>query len=247
MDIIVNGKQRRFLGGEFNNKPLVEIWLGDKKIWPAGNTASRIEVILPQPGTREWQYWVHALDSIKNGVTINNCIRFLVDKQYYYIGRSPDGSPAYKLEGNILSIDVDGVIADKLGSYLEVELVVPERLSENMPVSNKSEPTTKEYELPILPNSVLHVRHYGTKSGINYKRGYAAIGEPSGEEYVKWDPKIYSGRHEYKPKFAIEAPSASDTGWVGKAQASTYAKMPRFQMQYPQFRKNIQLNIISVS
>ena len=103
MKVCVQGKISRYIGGQWNGMRKVERRLGNKIIWPDNTSVARkIRVELPRPGTREYQYWVHALDAIQGRAAQDNYMRFTADGLHYYLEDSFDGTEPYKVEKDYL-------------------------------------------------------------------------------------------------------------------------------------------------
>lgn len=153
MKIIHQGRQRRFIGASIGDTPVVEIWQGDKMIWPnMEGLAHRIVVELPKQGTLDWQYWVHALDAISKEATPATYLKFVEDGLDFYINHSIDGTEPYILDGNTLTVELDGVLADQLGEYLTVYARIAARTGVTYYEGDNVSP------LPFLKNTKLQVK-----------------------------------------------------------------------------------------
>lgn len=253
MNVIIQGRQHRFVGGSLGDKPITEIWLGDKQIWPnTEGLARRIVVELPKTGTLDWQYWVHALQATENKAASNNYMRFVHDGLSFYINHSPDGTEAYRLDGNVLTVELDGILIDQLGGYLEVESNIASR------ESDKYEGTALCF-LPYLEDSMLKVVfHKGKKrkwagraftvssseSGVvhyggscetsQHKRGKKTRILP--ENTHKWYNRVYNNTMQVgETMLQIETQAIGSGGGGGVT------------LMWPAFKRKFKLKIISVS
>ena len=259
MNVIVQGRQRRFVEAYVGDKRVVEIWLGDKQIWPnAEGIARRIVVELPQPGTLDWQYWVHAVDATQEKSAPNNYMRFTHEGMDFYIQSSPDGTPPYKLADNSLTLGQydDGILIDQLGEYLEVEAKIAAR------DSYKYELVTNAIcGLPYLMNTKLYVNFQKGKKRDAAGCSFRVVGESSG--VVHFGGSCYASTHDrdwhpstlpdYRGKYWLDeqynnAMMVEDSRLLVTAEKysdSTYS--PSVILKWPAFTRKFKLKIITVS
>lgn len=255
MNVVVQGRQRRFLSADIGGTPVQEIWLGDKQIWPnMEGVATRIVVALPQVGTRDWQYWVHALDATKDKATPANYMKFVVDEMDFFINHSYDGSTPYRLDGNELTIDLyDGVLIDQLGEYLEVEAKIPEREGIGQGSDVGFTPMTYYWEKPLLPYTKIMVDWWGGKRGKpRWLQDVEIKGTPGLDTYFfssQWSAG--SGRGDYWNQTVAslgENVNPADTGFQIRFCLGGWAGVHKKGMRpvFPAFTRKFKLKIISV-
>lgn len=260
MNVIVEGKQRRFVEAFVGNKRVVEIWLGNRQIWPcAEGVARRIVVELPESGTEDWQYWMHALDATRSSSTPINYMRFCYDGLSFYIQNSPDGTPSYQLEDNMLVLGQydDGILIDQLGEYLEVEARIAKRQGEKQIIRSYERYYTLEWGLPLIGGTQFGMELYNySRKRSTYSYFGDIISLPSG---VSWSAAQGSQKHNRNPRSNAalikdkEVPD-SDTGCSCSFMTSggCYYDPSKGQYQYafpeyPAFTRKFKLKIISVS
>lgn len=246
MNVVIQGRQHRFIGGSLGDKPITEIWLGDKQIWPnTEGLARRIVVELPQKGTRDWQYWVHAVDSIQKEVSASNYMRFNHDGLNFYIQHSFDGSEAYKLDGNVLTVELDGILIDQLGEYLEVDAVIPERAIKITGSLSEGDRSVSS-SFPMLPGSKTQWRHWGWKRGKSSWWHQTLTSEPS--QIILVDSGYRkSGRTPVTNSSIINTVPESDIEWHAVISMTGKGTMDWYQAVYPSFKRKFKLKILSVS
>ena len=199
---MVQGRQRRFISADIGGTPVQEIWLGDKQIWPnTEGVATRIVVALPQVGTLDWQYWVHALDSTKYKATPANYMKFVVDGLDFFINHAYDGTTPYRLEGNELSIDLyDGALIDQLGEYLEVKAKIPTRWWKIENSATDGVPVSSYCNLPYLDGTLCSIAFNKGAKKPYYLWDSSITATPGGQTLLVW----HYGTGEHK------------RGWKGK-------------------------------
>lgn len=252
--MVVQGRQRRFISADLGGEPITEIWLGDKQIWPnMEGLARRITVEIPQQGTRDWQYWIHVLDSTRNGASVGNYLKFVADGMDFFINSSYDGTPVYRLSGNELIMDVaDGVLIDQLGEYLEVKAKVPER--EILGRNNDSGGVySSSWDLPLLEGTRILADWWGGKRGKPRSLvGVAVNGTPDMNSYfysVEWS--WGKGRGDYWNQLVTQIGgwvSPADTGFKISFRLNGWAGIhqKRLRPVFPAFSRTFKLKIISV-
>jgi hypothetical protein len=247
--LIVKGKNRRFVGGDMlGGKRIESIWLGDKKIWPSDTAARKIRVQLPERGTVEWAYWVHALDSVTNEkCSSSNYMRFTVDGMHFYLQQSPDGTPPYHVEGNFLTLDLDkdGVSADMLGDYLTVSAVISKRTKYVYSGYWESGTKTFDVDLPILDGSSVWYRQYCKRRGAR-SHSYITITATPSEKRLFYNYVMKASRSVKTYGGYVNASGANDTGWTYKLQISGVGRVLDPYVIYPSFSRTFKLKIISV-
>ncbi len=257
MNVVIQGRQHRFVGGSLGDKPITEIWLGDKQIWPnVEGLARRIVVELPKKGTRDWQYWVHALQATQNKAAPNNYMRFVHEGVPYYINHSPDGTEPYRLDGNALTVELDGILIDQLGDYLEVEANIKSRNGKTQTIKAYGMTYTMEWDMPLIAGSQFKIKL------INYSSKHSTYGAvtkffsmPSGKAFTGFYVMKHQPVRITKADTVKEgAVPVADTAC--KAQAYTtggcYYIPSEGKYQYvvpvwPAFKRKFKLKIISVS
>lgn len=255
MNVVIQGRQHRFIGGSLGDKPITEIWLGDKQIWPnVEGLARNIVVELPQRGSRDWQYWVHAVEATKNQAASNNYMKFQHRGVNFYIQHSIDGSEAYKLEGNTLSVDMDGVLIDQLGEYLEVDACIASREG-NLFTEGES-----FCQLPYLSGTQLNVRWRKGQKKKSAGSSFVVSGMPG--DVVHFGGSCYTSEHKRKSYLRIlpenthkwvnrvfcdEADAKEIELKINVAKYSSSSRNCSVQPVWPQFIHRFKLKIISVS
>jgi hypothetical protein len=250
MFIIKDGKKRRFTGAFLGERRITEIWEGSKKMWPiTDGVAKRIMLELPKKGTREWQYWVHAIDAVSTKSTQDNYMRVIYGELPFYIQNSPDGSVPYELNNSYLTLDYgEGIPIDSIGEAMEVEAVIKEREGKHIKIGQYVKHTEMNWDLPMLA---------GTKIGASVKGGgkravYAMFGEmktlPSG---YTWNINTGANRNVWAPRtkavgeeseIAETDTSISATGYIsGSATINT-----TYYPVWPKFNRVFKLKVISV-
>ena len=247
MIVVVNGKRRRFVGASLNGKLMTEWRLGEKIMWPdPEGVARRIRVELPQEGTLDWQYWVHAVDATQDSVSQNNYMKFVCDGVDYFINGSYDGTPPYRLEGNVLTLDAyDGAAIDRLGAYLEVEAVIKQREMQLSGELVEGERTVRS-DLPLLRGSKTQWRHVGWRRGGDSWWNQRLTSEPSGTVMVD-EGYRKSGRTAIEPYTDVIHAPVRDTYWQALISMTGKGQMDWYKVIYPSFRKTFKLKIISIS
>ncbi|MBR5887650.1 MAG: hypothetical protein IKZ07_05515 [Akkermansia sp.] len=258
MIVVVNGRMRRFVGASLNGKLMTEWRLGEKIMWPnPEGVARRILVELPQEGTLDWQYWVHAADATQGSVSRNNYMKFVCDGVDYFINGSYDGTPPYKLEDNVLTLDVfDGAAIDRLGTHLEVEAKIAARDS---------------YKYELVTNAICSLPYLmDTKLYVNFQKGrkrkasgcsFRVVGESSG--VVHFGGSCYASTHDrdwhpstlpdYRGKYWLgqqynNAMMAEDSRLLVTAKKySDTTYYPSVILKWPAFTRKFKLKIITVS
>lgn len=251
MNIIINGRQKRFLSANLGDTSIQSIWQGDKQIWPATEgVARRIVVKLPEEGTRDWQYWVHALDATLYKAAPNNYMKFSHEGMDYYLQQSFDGSPPYKVQGNVLVLEnYDGILIDQLGAELVVEAKIASRsvlLCKRFGNGTVYEDTIN---LPILQGTKSQWSQYGGKSGAHTHMYETYISQPSGTYLLK-DKHLYkSGRTTRTYSSTIPASGEGDTSTDVKVRffvTKHSGGASNYKIIHPAFTYKFKLPIISV-
>lgn len=256
MNIICQGRQRRFVGASLGDTPVVEIWQGDKQIWPiTEGIAHRIMVELPKKGTLDWRYWVHALDALNEGAAPNNYMRFTVQGVDYYINSSFDGTEPYMLDSNVLTVQLDGAAIDLLGATLDVTAVIKRREGTREKfVTDKYEPLQhREINMPLLAGTCIgmEVSDHSSKRSL-YANAGPITSLPSGAVYGSL---VNIGKTNGVAKFETPrewvkkvTPTDSAFGFDFQLSRAGY-NVPPYQWTYPvypAFTYTFKLPIISV-
>lgn len=256
MNIIYQGKQRRFVGASIGDTPAIEIWKGNKMIWPiTDGIAHRIYVELPKRGTRDWQYWVHALDAVSTAAAPNNYMRFTVQGVDYYINSSFDGTEPYILDSNALTVQIDGVSADFLGATLDVNAVIKRREGTHEKfVTDKYEPLQhRDVDMPLLDGTCvgMSVSDHSKKRSL-YANAGPITSLPSGKVYGQMVNigKTNSEAQFETPKEWVKGVPGTDDSFGFDFQLSRAGyNLPPYQWTYPiypAFTYTFKLPIISV-
>lgn len=84
-----------------HGKSCVAHYRHGKKVWPEDeNLKNSIIVELPEEGSLDWAYWVHALARVEErGYSKDNYVRIKIDGKYYYVGAAPAGQKALQVRG----------------------------------------------------------------------------------------------------------------------------------------------------
>lgn len=273
--LLVKGKKRRFTRGEvLNGKRVAAIWKGTEngmiQIWPSGDVAHKIRVALPQEGSIEWAYWVHALDALaKYDCTTNNYMRFgTSDGFYYYLQKSYDGSVPYIVNGSVLELELgeDGVPIDSLGTHISVQAKIRQREYENeyQVETGGTSPPDAIFDLPFISNTYLKCSIYKgrKKKGVGAEITIKSL--PGGQELARWHWETHEHKRGWKGKPFVDM--ISDYNWAGapkwqKGSAKMYAgalqmgisqqymmscSLSRVAFRFPSFSRTFKLKIISV-
>lgn len=144
------GKMRRLWGCQVGVADVAEIYdVNKRKIWPDDSARSNaLRVKLPERGTEEWAYWVHALDAVRNLGAADDCYLYVeIGGKRYYLISSPDGSEPLQVEGNSLYFSGDGAFpTEGVGGKVSVHGVVPQRCGgKRWTEWDKSHPTKGQY------------------------------------------------------------------------------------------------------
>ena len=245
---VVKGRKRRFIGGEHDGRRLLEIWQGDKKLWPSDDVAYRIRVKLPETGSLDWIYWVHAVDSVTRGkCTSQNYLRFEIDGLLYYLQQSPDGTLPYVLDGDVLELRMaaDGVPADLLGGSLKVDAVIPKRWHSLRYADLANGSISGSSELPLLDGTVVGYskacwrRKSGCSSGISVHSMFS--------ETEKLNTSFYKQSRSWSAySWQINGIVPGDTRWKYDVWISGQGTLNNVFAQYPAFKRTFNLKIISI-
>lgn len=126
-----HGRLRRvvmLIGSE--RRAACDWWHGERRIWPDDSARSNaLRIRLPERGTLDWAYWVHAVEAVRSMGAADDCyLRMKVGNKYYYLIDSPDGSVPLELDGGMAYFEGDESFpTDELGLTVDVEAVVPTR------------------------------------------------------------------------------------------------------------------------
>lgn len=132
MSRIFKDKKLRRIIASFvgNNKRVVSLWLGSRRIWPDDSARSNaLRFRVPEYGTLDWAYWMHAIDAVtKIGARSDCYMRFKINGKYYYLIKSLDKSKPLVLDGGTAYYENGQTFpADGLGTSVQVEVKVPRR------------------------------------------------------------------------------------------------------------------------
>lgn len=114
-----------------HGKSCVAHYRHGKKVWPEDETLKNsIIVELPEQGSLDWAYWVHALARVEErGYSKNNYVRIKIGEEYYYVGAAPAGQKALQVRGGqFYYSDGRAVPQVTVGQYLQVEAKVQKSL-----------------------------------------------------------------------------------------------------------------------
>lgn len=256
MKLVVNGVTKRLISAQVGDKQVLEIWKGDRKVWPdTGSVARTIEVEIPPMGSIDWMYWMHALDATSEKASDSNYMRFAAGGVNYYLQHSIDGTEAYRVRGSYLYSDLDGALIDELGEYLEVECKIAARKSKTF------ENTTGEVlPLPYLKGTKLEVFwkngrdsgwagckfsvqcnvdsnvHYGGVCKAAAGRRSHTV-ELNGEKKSSW----------YNMVFNDEPDIGENRMFIKAEKFSDFTFKPSVTLLFPSFTRKFKLKILSVS
>ena len=209
--MLINGRLYRVIGGGTGSgETLAEIGVIEdgqpKKLWPPEGFCRKIVVELPQPGTLDYLYWQHALKALQSGRP-NSYMYIPDDRINYYIMKSKDISTPYRLNGDELTIDYDGLPQSSITSEcLTVRADIAGWTApgqgygcarNDYPENNEQPFSTYYWDYPLIPNT-----KFMADWGIGRKKHagsfYIVIkGQPSGTQYFKtlhWNPHGWKGR-----------------------------------------------------
>lgn len=256
MKLVVNGITKRLISAQVGDRQVVEIWMGNKKVWPdAEGVARRIEVELPEAGSIDWMYWVHVVDAISASGDKSDYMRFSAGGAYYYILRSQEGTEAYKLNGNVLTCDLDAAPIDELGDYLEVECKISARKS---PTYKNTAGET--LSLPFLKGTQLEVYWKNGRDAGWAGCKFEVKGGENGVVHYGGTCRLAAGRKAHRVVLDGKKKSywynmvfngGEDTGerqlTVKAEKYSSFTSSPSVTLLFPSFTRKFKLKILSVS
>lgn len=245
--LLVKGRKRRFVGGYVNGgRRVTEIWRGDKLIWPSGNSARRIRVLLPARGSEEWAYWAHALEATKNGASRQNYLRFKVGDFFYYINSSPDGTMPYKLDGDVLSLELgDGVPVDELGEFLVADATIQKRRVTLVAGGFDNGSVSSVEDVPMLAGSVIGFSQACKRRKLKSYSDVVATSLSSNTVLLR-DGVMKQSRSWSGYSWKAEASPVGDVGWRCDVSIRGEGYLRGVYVQYPAFKREFNLKIISV-
>lgn len=174
-----------FGGGE----RVTALYQGTQKLWPEdGNYAMGLRVQLPQPGTLDYLYWLHTQMAL-NGADAGTpaCyLRFAVNGTYYYINRSPDGSPAMQMQGELIQLTngTRAILADCVGQTLAFEAVVPAKCSASFAGPGDNQGFSHSLLTPWLPGTSLTYCHSKAQKRVCSEASGRVYGMRTGMTYI---------------------------------------------------------------
>lgn len=260
MKVIANGIARRVLGGGVgpnSENRLTEIgYIKNgriKKIWPSSSFARRIEFEAPQPGTLDYLYWQHAMRAIKDRTRRGNLMYIADDRIKYYIEQSQDATEPYRLNGNELIVDFEGLPLSFFSSST-LEIVANINAWEAPGQGQDAVldvPRSYYWDYPLLPQTKLVADWYGGKKGHHRSLNLEFIGEPSKTVYFRdnmW--KNGTGRGDYNNELitTVQNVNAGDTGLNANVALNAFAGiLPKgIRPIFPHFLKTFKLKILSI-
>lgn len=222
-----------------------ELWVGNDKIWPDVTGAGGVVIQLPDAGTRDYQYWMHAIDASEDG---NGYIKFTVDGTSFYINSGPNGAEVVQLRGDIISLNARQreLIAGKLLDSFSVICEVKQRTKPIFSGSIIRANRTNVVMLPVLAGTRFqYSQACGRKGEWSWSR-LKIISKPSGKELLS-DGVDKQSRTWVSYEFSATYALSSDTGYISEASIDGGGWMRNLSVIYPAFRRAFQLNIISFS
>jgi len=252
MYVIVNGRKKRFVGAYHGERRIAEIYLGAKKIWPiTEGVAKRIRVEIPKQGTRDWQYWVHAMQAVSGRAMKDNYMRIMHDEIPYYLVNSPDGSIPYEFDGNYLTLNYgEGIPIDAIGSHLEVEANIKAREGEHTYFKTYAGWDYFEWDMPFIPGSKIGGQVIGAGKRASYVYFRNLTTKPSG---FKWTDLGDGHRNDWYPRVPKSTVTENqipenDTSVSIEAQlsGSTHPAEEFLYPVWPAFKRLFKLKVISV-
>ena len=245
--LLVKGRKRRFVGGYVNGgRRVTEIWRGDKRIWPSGDSARRIRVLLPARGSAEWAYWAHALEATKKSSSRQNYLRFKVGDFFYYINSSPDGTMPYKLDGDVLSLELgDGVPVDELGEFLAADATIQKRRVTLVAGGFDNGSVSSVEDVPMLAGSVIGYSQACKRRKLKSYSDVVAT-SLSSETILLRDGVMKQSRSWSGYSWHAAASPVGDVGWRCDVSIRGEGYLRGAYVQYPAFKREFNLKIISV-
>ena len=245
--LLVKGRKRRFVGGSVNGgRRVTEIWRGDKLIWPSGNSARRIRVLLPARGSEEWAYWAHALEATKYEASRQNYLRFKVGDFFYYINSSPDGTMPYKLDGDVLTLELgDGVPVDELGDVLVADARIQKRGVSLVGGSFENSSRSVVEDVPMLAGSVIGYSQACWRRKLK-SYSYIAVTSLNSNKVLLRNELTKQSRSWSGYSWYVGAAPVGDVGWRCDVSVSGNGSVGGVYVQYPAFKREFNLKIISV-
>lgn len=247
--LLVKGRKRRFVGGQVGKRKLASIWRVDKQIkqiWPSGDSARRIRVLLPARGSAEWAYWAHALEATKNGASKQNYLRFKVGDFFYFINSSPDGSLPYKLSGDVLSLELgDGVPVDELGEFLVADAAIQKRRVTLVAGGFDNGSVSSVEDVPMLAGSVIGYSQACKRRKLKSYSSVVATSLNSGTVLLN-DGVMKQSRSWSGYSWGVGASPVGDVSWRCDTSIHGEGYVSGVYVQYPAFKRVFNLKIISV-
>ena len=189
MKVALNGKPQRVIAVLCGTTQVRALYQGTDKLWPSDGTyAMGLRIETPQPGLLDYLYWLHTMSAV-NGADIgtSSCyLRFQVNDTYYYIGASPDESPALQIKGEVVQLNsgIRTLLMDYIGSTLRFEAVIPSRTGTNYKSPRENVGFNHVLLEPWLPGTYLTYTHYKGKKKVCSHANGTLTGIQTGKVYI---------------------------------------------------------------
>ena len=189
MKVAIKGKPQRVIAVLSGSTPVNTLYQGATKLWPSdGAYAMGLRIEQPQKGTIDYLYWLHAKEAIEGvDAGTNSCyLRFEINGTYYYIGASPDDSPALQMKGDVIQLTsgVKNLLADYVGGILSFEAVVPSRNGPNYKSAISEQGFSRIVLEPWLPGTYLTYVHTKGRKRVCSEANGSLTGTNTGKVYI---------------------------------------------------------------
>lgn len=233
-----------------------EVWVGGDKIWPDVGTGGGFLIRIPDAGTLDYQYWLHAVDAIENGGA--GYMKFTVNGTDFYVNDGPNGAEVVQLRGDVIALTAKQLemMGGPPGERIELEADIKQREGVEKVIRANKENYEMSWELPLIAGAQFQVKLTNYSSSHS---SYGAVTEfysmPSGKAF----PGFSVMKHQRTRITSADTVKEGDVP-VGdtacKAQAYTsggcYYDPSKSQYQYvvpvwPSFKKVFTLDVVYVS
>lgn len=244
------------------------VCLGDNQLYPEDTSSMRrLTVELPQEGTLEWAYWVHAVAAVQDLVTPKRYMQLTVGGERYMVRSSFNALPSVMFESNgvFLFYPDEGASLHSVspGDSVEVKAVIPVIDDTPLSIREQDGSGSRNYSLPFLPGTGLvlqWVKGQKKKSAGTY---FTLSGSGSGRAHIQgqgqknghgrgetvssvawpWSCRVVDGStHSWLNAF-IDGDTTMRLTMQGYNSCNALMGRPR----YPAFIKTFQLKILSIA